>query len=64
MIKVLCNGCQYREECDFYSECIQPCEEVVKLNDQIKNDEPFIKCLRRNLEDYECDFYKGVKEEE
>jgi len=59
-VKCLCENCDCKSECDFYKETIEPCLEVVRVN--LNDDsEPFIACLMRNLNDFECDYFEEKK---
>jgi hypothetical protein len=58
-VNCICEHCNYKSECDFYAETTKPCIEVVQ-NNFFDTSEPFIACLIRNLNEFECeDFEKG-----
>ncbi len=59
-VNCICSKCDCKSDCDFYKETIQPCEQVVidNLND---DSEPFIACLIRNLNDFECEYFEEKK---
>lgn len=58
-VNCICEQCNCKSECDFYLETIAPGMEIVRHN--LYNDsEPFVACLIRNLNEFECeDFEKG-----
>jgi hypothetical protein len=59
-VNCICENCDCKSECDFYAETIEPCMNVVRAN--IYDDsEPFIACLMRNLEDFECEYFEEKK---
>lgn len=59
-VKCICEHCNCKSECAFYAETIEPCMEVVKAN-LYDDSEPFVACLIRNLNDFECEYFEGEK---
>ena len=57
--KCICESCDCKSECEFYAETIKPCMEVVEAN-LYDDSEPFVACLIRNLNDFECEYFEGV----
>jgi hypothetical protein len=59
-VNCICKNCDCKSECDFYAETIEPCMNVVRAN-TYDDSEPFIACLMRNLEDFECEYFEEKK---
>lgn len=51
----ICEHCDCKSECEFYLETIAPCMEVVRHN-LYDDSEPFVACLIRNLNEFECEY--------
>lgn len=56
-VTCICESCDCKSECEFYADTIKPCIDVVG-NNLCDDSEPFIACLIRNLNDYECEYYE------
>lgn len=60
-VNCICQNCACKAECAFYAETIEPCMDVVRVN-VYDDSEPFIKCLMRNLNEFECEYFeRGIK---
>lgn len=54
-VNCICQTCGCKEECDFYKETIKPGIEIAEKN-FFNTSEPFIACLIRNLNEFECEY--------
>ena len=59
-VNCICENCDCKQDCDFYIETIAPCLQVVKVN-LYDDTEPFINCLIRNLNEFECNYFEEKK---
>lgn len=54
-VNCICEHCGCKSECEFYLETVAPGMEIVRHN--LHNEsEPFIACLIRNLNEFECEY--------
>jgi hypothetical protein len=54
-VNCICENCKCKAECAFYAETIQPALKIAEVN-LYDTSEPFIACLIRNLNEFECDY--------
>ena len=54
-VNCICQTCDCKEECDFYADTIKPAIEIAEKN-FFDTSEPFITCLVRNLNEFECEY--------
>jgi hypothetical protein len=62
----ICETCEYRTECSFYGDNVQPVIDIVESemsNAQFSSDpvDPYIKALANALEVLKCDYYEEEK---
>lgn len=59
-VSCICQHCDCRKDCEFFEETVGPVINVVEVN-LYDDSDPFIKCLMRNLEEFECEYYEKEK---